>query len=212
MNRPSPFNEDRVEVMHALIRNHPLATVVTGGAHGLMATSMPVLIEADGSEFGVLQAHLARANGQVEALRTADEVLVIFQGPQAYVSPVWYPSKAQHGKVVPTWNYITVKAWGRPQVIDDAAWLRDQIGRLTASQETGRADPWSVEDAPEPYIASQIRGIIGLQIPIARLEGVWKMSQNRPEADRQGVVDGYASEGRIDLAGIVAERSLKPAP
>jgi transcriptional regulator len=205
MYRPPAFREDRIEVMHALMRAHPLATLVTGGEHGLMASAIPCLIEADGSEFGVLRAHLARPNDQLDALRGGAEVLAIFQGPQAYVTPSWYASKAKDGKVVPTWNYATVHAWGMPRVIEDAAWLRAQVARLTAAQERGRAEPWAVEDAPESFIASQLRGIVGVEIPIRRLEGKWKVSQNRSAADRKGVVAGFAEEGQAAMAWLVAD-------
>lgn len=200
MYRPHPFREDRPDVLHALIRAHPLGTLVTAGADGLTANHIPFLIEADG-ELGVLRAHLARANGQLEALRAGAPALVIFQGPEAYVSPSWYATKAQSHKVVPTWNYVAVHCWGRPRVIDDPAWLRAQIGRLTASQEAGRAEPWAVEDAPEDYIAAQIRGIAGLEIPIDRIEGKWKASQNRSEADRAGVAAGLGDHPMAGLVG-----------
>lgn len=165
-----------------------------------MANHIPFLIE-EGGEFGVLHAHLARANEQLALLRAGAEALVIFQGPQAYISPSWYALKAETHKVVPTWNYVTVHCWGTPRVIDDADWLRDQIGRLTRSQEQARAEPWTVEDAPADFIAAQIKGIAGLEIPIARIEGKWKASQNRSEADRAGVA---ARLGDHPMAGLVA--------
>src|SRR6185312_617882 len=149
---------------------------------------------------GVLRGHLARANGQLQALREGAQALVIFQGPQAYVSPSWYATKAETHKVVPTWNYVAVHGWGAPRVIDDAAWLRGLIGRLTRAQEQGRAEPWAVADAPEDYIAAQIRGIVGLEIPIDRTEGKWKASQNRSDADRAGVAAGL---GEHPMAGLV---------
>ena len=205
MYRPPHFREDRVDVLHALIRAHPLATLVTAGPEGLVANHIPFLIEPvlseEGGEFGVLHAHLARANEQLAALRAGAEALVIFQGPQAYISPSWYAAKTQTHKVVPTWNYVTVHCWGTPRVIDDASWLRDQIGRLTRSQEQARVEPWAVEDAPADFIAAQIKGIAGLEIPIARIEGKWKTSQNRSEADRAGVAAGL---GDHPMAGLVA--------
>lgn len=132
----------------------------------------------------------------------------MFQGPQDYVTPSWYATKRETGKVVPTWNYATVHAWGRPRVIDDVDWLRGQIERLTRSQEGQRQAPWQVSDAPDPFIAGQLKGIIGLEIPIARSEGKWKMSQNRPEADRLGVIAGFREEGEAAeaMAAMVAER------
>lgn len=203
MYRPPHFREDRLDVLHAAMRTHPLATLVTHGPEGLTANHIPFLIE-DGGEWGVLRAHLARANGQLEQLRAGGEALAVFQGPQAYVSPSWYATKAETHKVVPTWNYVAVHCWGAPRVIEDAEWLRDQIGRLTRAQEEGRAEPWAVEDAPADYVAAQIRGIVGLEIPIARIEGKWKASQNRSDADRAGVADGL---GDHPMAGLVKEGS-----
>lgn len=201
------FNEDRIEVQHALIRAHPLGLIVTAGPGGLMANPLPFLVDPEASEKGTLLAHLARANPQWRELAVVDECLVVFQGPQDYVTPSWYATKRETGKVVPTWNYATVHAWGRPRVIEDAAWLRGQIGALTQSREQGRTDPWAVDDAPERFIEAQIKGIVGLEIPIARIEGKWKVSQNRPEADRRGVVEGLRAEGGDEaMARLVAER------
>ena len=202
MYRPPHFREDRIEVLHALMRAHPLATIVTMGPEGLVANHIPFLIK-DGGEFGVLHAHLSRANAQLALLRAGAEALVIFQGPQAYISPSWYATKAETHKVVPTWNYVAVHCWGTSRVIDDAAWLRDQIGRLTRSQEQGRTEPWAVEDAPADFIAAQTRGIAGLEIPIDRIEGKWKASQNRSDADRAGVAAGL---GDHPMARLVAEK------
>ena len=208
MYQPPHFREDRIEVQHDLIRAHPLAVLVTAGPGGLMANHIPFLIYADGSELGTLRAHLARGNPQWRELSSVEECLVIFRGPQSYVTPTWYATKLETGKVVPTWNYITVHAWGRPRVIEDAGWLRRQLDDLTAAQENRRAPPWAVGDAPEPFIASQIKGIVGVEIPVARIEGKWKVSQNRPEADRAGVISGLAAEGEAAeaMAALVAER------
>ena len=195
MYQPPHFREDRLEIQHALIRAHPLGLLITAGASGLQANPIPFLVDDRGGGLGMLVAHMARANPQWRELQSVDECLVVFQGPQRYVTPSWYPSKAEHGKVVPTWNYATVHAWGRPRVVDDAGWLRDQVGRITDHQETPRAKPWAVDDAPDDYIATQLRGIIGLEIPIARIEGKWKVSQNRAEADRAGVARGLEAEG-----------------
>ncbi len=203
MYRPPHFIEDRPEVLRALIRARPLATLVTAGADGLTANHIPFIIE-DGGAHGVLHAHLARANGQLQALRGGAEALVIFQGPQAYVSPSWYALKAETHRVVPTWNYVTVHAWGAPRVIDDPEWIRDQIGRLTRLQEAGKPEPWAVEDAPAEFIAAQIRGIAGLEIPIARIEGKWKVSQNRSQPDRDGVARGLAGDPMAALVSSAA--------
>lgn len=208
MYQPPLFREDRLEVQHELVRNHPLGLLVTAGPGGLMANLIPFLVDSGASERGTLLAHLARANPQWKELSTVDECLVIFQGPQDYVSPSWYATKRETGKVVPTWNYVTVHAWGRPRVIDDELWLRRQINALTSSREGARPAPWQVSDAPESFIAGQVKGIIGLEIPIDRIEGKWKMSQNRPEADRLGVVAGFREQGASGepIATLVAER------
>jgi transcriptional regulator len=139
---------------------------------------------------GVIECHLARANPHCKELGTVGEALMIFQGPDAYITPNWYPSKVEHGKVVPTWNYAVVHAYGRPEVMDDATWLRRHVGELTAQQESTEAAPWAVSDAPERYIDVMLRGIVGFRFVITRLEGKWKMSQNREMADREAVVKG----------------------
>jgi transcriptional regulator len=203
---PTAFREDRLEILHALIRTHPLGTLITAGAGGLIANLVPFIL-VDGGENGILHAHIARANDQVEALRSGAETLVVFQGPQSYITPSWYAAKAEHGRVVPTWNYVVVQARGTPRLIDDPAWIRAQIGELTASQENRRAEPWKVSDAPEPFIMGQIGAIVGIEIPIASIEGKWKVSQNRSAADRKGVEEGLQREGLSDeMARLVAER------
>jgi transcriptional regulator len=203
MYRPSYVREDRLEVLHVLIRTHPFAQLITTGGQGLEANPLPLLIDPDASPNGTLRGHLARANDQVAALREGGQALVIFQGPQAYVSPSWYPSKAEHGKVVPTWNYVAVHAWGVPRVIDDAVWLRRLIEDLTVSQEQGRPKPWAVGDAPEDFIATMVNAIVGIEIPIDRIEGKWKVSQNRSEPDRRGVIEGLRAEGNAAMAELV---------
>lgn len=207
--QPPHFREDDRDAQHALIRAHPLGLLVTCGPGGLMANPIPFLVEADEAR-GTLRAHLARANPQWRELEQVAECLVVFQGPQAYVTPSWYATKRETGKVVPTWNYATVQAWGRPAVTADPDWLRRQIAALTASQEAERDAPWAVADAPPDFLAGQIKGIVGLEIPIQRIEGKWKMSQNRPEADRAGVVAGLSSEAGppgCPVAALVAARS-----
>jgi transcriptional regulator len=154
---------------------------------------------------------VARANPVWSDLQSASECLVVFQGPQTYITPSWYPSKRAHGRVVPTWNYTTVHCWGRPQVIEDVAWLGAQIDALTRQQEQARPEPWAVNDAPEPFVAAQIRGIVGIEIEIARIEGKWKVSQNRVGEDRAGVVAGLRAEGgsALAMASLVSNRSGK---
>jgi transcriptional regulator len=197
--QPPPFREDRIEVLHALIRAHPLGILVTHDPEGgLEANPIPFLLDdAPGaSPLGLLRAHLARANPQRRALLRPDrEALVLFQGPDAYVTPSWYATKRETGKVVPTWNYAVVQAWGRPRIVEDPAWLRRQIDALTVQREADRAEPWAVTDAPAAFVDAQLRGIVGVEIPIARIEGKWKVSQNRPTADRAGVAAGLEGEG-----------------
>ncbi|HSJ02423.1 MAG: FMN-binding negative transcriptional regulator [Verrucomicrobium sp.] len=196
MYNPKMFREERLTVLHALIRDHPLATLVTFGAQGqgLQANLIPFIL-VEGGEHGILRAHLARANVQLDDLRTGAEALVIFQGPEAYITPSWYASKAEHGKVVPTWNYTMVQARGLPRVIDDPDWIRDQIDMLTSAQEQVRPEPWAVSDAPVDFVSAQLNAIVGVEIPITSLEGKWKVSQNRSEADQAGVRAGLQHEG-----------------
>jgi transcriptional regulator len=206
MYQPSAFREERLEVLHALIRAHPLATLITAGTDGLIANLVPFTV-ADTGDKGTLRAHVAKANDQINALKAGAETLVVFHGPEAYITPSWYVSKKEHGRVVPTWNYAVVQVRGTPHVIDDADWLRTQIRALTSAQENQRSEPWNVSDAPEPFIEGLLKAIIGIEIPISTIEGKWKVSQNRPAADRQGVYEGLQSEGlNEDMAKLVAEK------
>lgn len=206
MYNPKVFREDRLDLLHAMMRAHPLATLVTSGRHGLMANLVPFSLSEEGDK-GTLCAHVARGNSQLGALREGEEALVIFQGPEAYITPSWYASKAENGEAVPTWNYTMVQARGIPRVIEDHAWLRTQVEALTDAQESMRSDPWRVSDAPEGFITSLLNGIVGIEIPIDHLEGKWKVSQNRSEGDRQGVQEGLRHEKVCDaMAALVAER------
>jgi len=208
MYQPPAFREDRIEVQHALIRAHPLGLLITAGPGGLMANYIPFLVDAEGPERGTLRAHFSRANPHWHELAAVAQCLVVFQGPHDYVTPSWYATKQETGKVVPTWNYVTVHAWGRPRVVEDAVWLRRQIGDLTGQQERSFPVPWLVEDAPADYVTAQVKGIVGIEIPIDRIEGKWKVSQNRPAADRAGVVAGFRERGEAGepMASLVAER------
>lgn len=181
---PEAFAESRTEVLAGLIRQHPLGMLVTVGAEGPVANPIPFELSADGR---TLRAHLARANPQLDDLRAGGPVLVVFQGEEAYISPGWYATKSETGKVVPTWNYLMVQARGRPVVTDDAAWLRDQIDALTTQMEDAMPTPWAVSDAPETYVRSMIRGIVGVEIQVQDLRGKWKAGQNKSPADRAGV-------------------------
>jgi len=204
MYQPPHFREENREVLHALIRSHPLATLVTKAGDRLDANHVPMLLDAERGDHGVLRAHIARGNDLVARHDPSFEVLVIFQGAESYITPSWYETKRQTGKVVPTWNYVTVHAHGRLALVDDRAWLRAQITALTNTQEGARSAPWHVGDAPEAFIEAQIKGIVGLEIEITAFEGKWKVSQNRPEADRIGVTQGLAGQGDAAMAQLVA--------
>lgn len=187
---PASFRESRPDILHALVRAHPLGLLVTAGPAGLQASPVPFLAYPDGAPLGTLRAHLARANPHWREIAAAAECLVVFQGEQGYVTPSWYASKAATHRVVPTWNYAAVHAWGKASIVEDAAWLRRQLDDLTAQQEGRRPQPWAVGDAPADFVAAMVRGIVGIEIPIGRIEGKWKMSQNRDAADRAGVIAG----------------------
>jgi transcriptional regulator len=189
MYQPNHFRVDDVAQIHALMRARPFAALVSAGPAGLYGSHLPTVLKDEGG-FGAIECHLARANPHCKELAAVNEALMIFQGPDGYITPNWYATKAETGKVVPTWNYAVVHAYGRPEVKDDVVWLRRHVGELTAQQEKAEARPWEVSDAPERYIEVMLRGIVGFRFVIARLEGKWKMSQNREIADRAGVVEG----------------------
>ena len=192
MFQPDHFRVDDLPPMHALMRARPLAALVSAGAEGLYATHLPTVLKDDGP-YGVIECHLARANPHWKTLAECSEALMIFQGADGYITPNWYPSKAEHEKVVPTWNYAVVHAYGRPEVMQEADWLRSHVAELTAQQEKSEAKPWALTDAPETYIKAMLRGIVGFRFAITRLEGKWKMSQNREMQDRHGVAKGLAA-------------------
>ena len=191
MYQPAHHREDRLEVQHGLMESHSLGLLISTGSEGLLANAIPFLLRRAAGPLGTLQAHMARANAQWRGL-DGQRVLAVFQGPQHYVSPSHYETKRETGKVVPTWNYAIVQARGVARLRDDPAWLDAQIDALTRSHEASRAPPWQVGDAPRPFIESQLRGIVGVEFEIEAIEGKWKVSQNRPEADRRGVADGLA--------------------
>lgn len=206
MYEPPLHKKDDLPALHALIRAQPLGLLISHGPDGLEANAIPFLIDASAGKLGTLRAHMARTNKQWRALQQAEEALVVFQGPDRYISPNWYATKRETGKVVPTWNYVMVQAAGRPRVIEDAEWLRAQIGELTRTHEGMRPAPWAVSDAPADFVGMQIKAIVGVEIEIARIAGKWKVSQNRPAADRDGVIQGLIAEGEpmaLDMAEIV---------
>jgi transcriptional regulator len=189
---PKANEEKRVSVMRDLIVAHPLGTLVTLGASGLFASHIPMVLEDDGSQFGVLQGHIARANAQWRDIVPTVDALAIFAGHQHYISPNWYPGKKEHGKEVPTWNYAVVHAYGSLKVVEDERWLLTFLNKLTNIHEAGSPVPWKVSDAPREFIKSLLNGIVGLELPIQRLEGKWKVSQNRTEEERMGVIEGLS--------------------
>lgn len=186
MYTPSPFEESRLDVLHALIARHPLATLVTHGAAGLSADHLPFEIApaTPDAPFGVLGAHVARAN---PLWRQSGDVLAVFQGADGYVSPSLYEDKPVTGKVVPTWNYAVVHAHGPLRAIEDPAWILALLERLTARHEAPLAVPWAVADAPPAFIDKLLASIVGIEIPVRRLEGKWKMSQNRSAKDQRTI-------------------------
>ena len=207
MYLPAHFAESRPEVLRAFIGTNPLGLLVTQNrAGGLDANNVPFVLDfADDGAPGVLRAHVARANPLWSSARDDVEALVAFQGPHGYVSPAWYPSKAEHGKVVPTWNYVMVQARGRLRAIDDRAWLRAFVTRLTETHEASRPAPWAVSDAPADYIETMLGAIVGIEIALTSLAGKWKVSQNRDAADRAGVAAGLLRErGDAPLAAEVS--------
>jgi transcriptional regulator len=204
MYQPPHFREDDRVTQIALIRAHPLGLLVTAEASGPVANLVPFLpVEEDCSTR--LLGHVARANPQWKAIRDGAPVLVVFQGVDTYITPSWYETKRETGKVVPTWNYAVVQVRGRARAVEDRNWLRRQVGLITDAHEAPRPDPWSVADAPEAFVAAQLRGIVGIEIEVAAIEGKWKVSQNRPAADIDGVVEGLeAASGSPDASTMAA--------
>lgn len=203
---PSHFEEIRIEILHDLIRSYPLAVLVTMSSGGLNANHIPLHLSAEPGGKGILRGHVARANPIWSDLVEGVEALAIFQGPNSYISPSWYPAKQEHGKVVPTWNYTAVHAYGTLRIIDDAAWLRSQLEMLTSQHEAAFDTPWTVDDAPPEFIDRMLGAIVGIEIVITRLSGKWKISQNQPPANREGVILGLQENGSdraMDMAELV---------
>jgi transcriptional regulator len=203
---PAHFAPDAAQV-DELLRNHGAADLVTVTERGLVATMLPFIYvpsagEPSAGQHGALHGHLARNNDQWK-LAAAGESLAIVRGPDAYITPGWYASKAEHGRVVPTWNYVTAHVYGRFVVHDDPAWTEDLVRRLTAKHEAYRDRPWSVDDAPRPFIEGQLRAIVGVELEITRIEAKAKLSQNRPAADVEGVIAGLRERGDTESADAV---------
>jgi transcriptional regulator len=205
MYTPAQFKIEDAAEGHALMRAHPFAILVTQTAEGPVGTHLPTILKLDdASPLGRIECHLARPNPQWKTM-AKPEALLIFQGPEAYIRPDWYPSKADHGRVVPTWNYAVVHAYGRLEVVEDQAWLLAHVTELTDQQEAPYAVRWAVSDAPASYLAVMARGIVGLKFSIHRLEGKAKMSQNRDPRDRAGVARGLAERAWPHDAAIAAK-------
>jgi transcriptional regulator len=207
MYNPRHFTKDDIPVLQEFVRRHGFATLVTAGPGGLFASHLPMLLDPEPAPYGTLRGHLARANPHWREANPETAALAIFSGPQGYISPNWYPSKRESGKVVPTWNYVTVHAHGALRLFDDVDRLRSLVATLTDKYEAALPRPWKIDDAPADFIAAQLKAIVGIEIPIARLDGKWKMSQNRSEADRQGVVRALRAAGdsnSLAIADLVA--------
>jgi transcriptional regulator len=204
---PEHFRETRLEVLQAFIERHPLATVVAMTAAGLTANHVPIRAQLAAGGGGFLRGHIARANTLWRELEPRAMVLAVFTGPDTYVSPAWYPSKREHGKVVPTWNYAAVHVRGRIRFVEEASWLREFVGALTESHERGRSAPWRLSDAPADYIDAMLRAIVGFEIEISEVVGKFKGSQNRPAADRVAVRGALRKAGRSadEIAELVSD-------
>jgi len=209
---PPHFAENDPAALHALVRAHPLATWIVQHEGELLVNHIPMLLDPGRGEHGTLMGHVARANPVWQALAAGAPSVAVFSGPQAYVSPNWYPSKHAHGKAVPTWNYATVHAHGVPQAFEDPAHVLDVVTRLTQTHEAGQAHPWQVSDAPADYITNLLKVIVAIEIPVQRWVGKWKVSQNRPASDQHGIAAGLSGQGRpaaVEMAALVRQR-IKP--
>jgi transcriptional regulator len=212
MYTPRANQETRLPVLREMIAAHPLAAVVTLGSTGLTATHIPLVYEEDGTPYGILRGHVSRANTQWKDISPGVDALIIFSGPQHYISAGWYPGKLEDGKEVPTWNYVTVHASGPLRIVQDPAWLLSHLESLTGQHEATFPTPWKVSDAPVDFIASQLKGIVGFEIPIRTLEGKWKTSQNRDQRDREAVISGLTALGSPEsgtMARLVEETTPK---
>jgi transcriptional regulator len=211
MFQPDHFRVDDVAEMHALMRARPFAALVSAGPLGLYGTHLPTVLKSEGPN-GVIECHLSRANPHWKDLAGGGEAMLIFQGPEGYITPNWYATKAETGKAVPTWNYAVVHAYGRPAIMKEKDWLLRHVTELSAQQERSEARPWEVSDAPASYIDVMLRGIVGFRFEITRLEGKWKMSQNRETQDRVGVIEGLKARASGDDLAIADAVTRKMTP
>jgi transcriptional regulator len=192
---PKHFEEPDVKVLHALIRSHPLGAWVTQADGGLVVNHIPFLVDSVRGDHGTLIGHVARANPIWKSFSKEMASVVIFQGPQTYITPSWYPTKHAHGKAVPTWNYAVVHVHGLPRAIEDRDWLLRHVTELSDLHESESAVPWSVSDAPPDYINTMLKAIVGIELPISTVVGKWKTSQNRPLPDKLGTIAGLYERG-----------------
>lgn len=192
MYNPSPFKQQDDQHLKSFIAQYPLATLVSTSSTGMEANHIPLYFVKEEEDKPLLRGHISKANPLWKEVEDKSQVLIIFQGPQSYVSPNWYPSKKQHGKVVPTWNYAAVHLSGEISFIRDNAWKLDMLNMLTNKSERHQKSPWKVSDAPQGYIQRQLAGIVGIEISLSSMQGKWKMSQNKSEGDHQGVVEGLS--------------------
>lgn len=206
---PAHFAEDRIDILQDLMRAAGLATLVSMTSDGLIASHAPMMFDPEPAPYGTLIGHLAKANPHARSVDPGVRTLVIFHGTDGYITPSYYAAKNEHGKVVPTWNYAVIHAYGTLEIFDDPTELSDVVTRLTERHETPRAQPWAVSDAPGDFVQGMLRGIVGIRVPITRLEGKVKMSQNRPATDQIGVVEGLRRDGHDELAGAVLAATLK---
>lgn len=204
---PKHFAQSQPELLHTLIRSSPFGTLITMTPTGLEANHIPFVLAPEPSPFGTLRGHLARANAQWSSFASDVEALVIFAGPQAYITPSWYLTKRETGKVVPTWNYAVVHAYGQLRIIEDRDWLRLHVTELTKQHEAEREEPWQVSDAPHDFTETLLGAIVGVELHITRLIGKHKLSQNRSTADQEGVIVGLEADG--DEAGVCLAHLMK---
>jgi transcriptional regulator len=204
MYLPKIHEETRLDVLHSLIRQHSLGTWVLANETELNVNHIPFVLDSSRGEFGTLFGHVARANPIWQTPTTALPSVIIFRGPQTYITPSWYPSKHQHGKAVPTWNYAVVTAHGHPEYIEDPAWLYDHLSHLTDANEASQALPWKIGDAPQEFTEKLLSAIVGVKIPLQRIEGKWKTNQNRQEADKIGVIAGLLEKGDDDSVAMAS--------
>jgi transcriptional regulator len=195
MYTPAPFKEDRTDVLHAMMQDIGAAAIVGHGEDGLVATHAPIELDPEPAPFGTVRFHFAKANPQAGAIKEGQEILLIFQGPQGYITPSWYPSKHLTGKAVPTWNYVAIHAYGKVSAFEDATRLLAHLAALTARFERAYHLPWTIDQAPEGFIDGMCRAVTGFEIPLERIEGKWKMSQNKSAHDRIGVINGLRAQG-----------------